>query len=156
MHKDARVPVSPLSSTPTTPGGGDEASPQGITEDETVNFDYVLQGPEKTTTQSHEPVALPSPKPMTAEQKAKHDLTHMPPDPGCHICKSTRTPNLGHRATNEDQRTIPLLVGDDCFLNAFTEKILATSLVVEPFITAASFSLALYQRNGSCPRRRPL
>ena len=76
IHDDARIPVSPLPSTPTTPGGGDKAPDPGIAEDETVNFDDVLHGQEKTPTQSPEPVALPSPRPMTAEQKAKHDLTH--------------------------------------------------------------------------------
>ena len=140
IHDDARIPVSPHASTPTTPGGGDGASAPGTTADETVNFDHVLHGQEKTQTQSHEPVALPSPKPMTAEQKAKHDLTHMPPDPGCHICKSTRTPNLGHRATNEAQRTIPLLVGDYCFLKTFTEKILATCLVMRLYHYRIFFS----------------
>ena len=57
---------------------------------------------------------LPSPPTATPAQKAKHDLTHQPPHPGCGICRSTRSPNLGHPASQEHLRMVPLLVGNYC------------------------------------------
>ena len=57
---------------------------------------------------------LSSPKGMTAAQRAVHDLTHLPYEPGCEICASTRRPNTPHRSL-KSERLIPLLVGDYCF-----------------------------------------
>ena len=68
IHDDARIPVSPHASTLIHQEKRDGASAPGTAEDETVNSDHVLHGQEKTPTPSHEPVALPSPKPMKAEQ----------------------------------------------------------------------------------------
>ena len=72
-----------------------------------------------------------SPTPMTAAQKEKHDLTHLPPDQACPICASSRTPNLRHATSHEHLRTIPLLVGDYCFLRRADDSCLATCLVMK-------------------------
>ena len=66
------------------------------------------------------PGALParplvSPKAMSAIQRAIHDLTHLPYDPGCEICVSTRRPNTHHRSLSKKERDIPIMVGDYCF-----------------------------------------
>ena len=58
---------------------------------------------------------LPSPKLMSAARKAVHDLTHLPYDPDCEICVSTRRPNTHHVSLKSSERTVPLLVGDYCF-----------------------------------------
>ena len=123
-------PVRPPSDFPPSPGGGGGAAgSQDVPEDETVDFQHVLHGTDQQPDR-HEPQPFRSPKAMTQTQQEIHDLTHMPPDPGCSICRSTRAPNLSHTATNENARTIPLLVGDYCFLKSFTETTLATCLVL--------------------------
>ena len=58
---------------------------------------------------------LSSPKAMSAAQRAIHDLTHLPYDPGCEICASTRRPNTHHQSVKSSERDVPLLVGDYCF-----------------------------------------
>ena len=135
------TPVRPNVDPPSAPGGGAgaEPSPPDDGGEETVDFQHVLHGQEKAQPSRHEPVPVKSPHAMTAAEKEKHDLTHMPPHPGCSICRSTRTPNLGHTASHEHERKIPLLVGDYCFLKSFAEKCLATCLV-----------LSLYPYKKSC------
>ena len=80
-----------------------------------------IVGLEKTILDEHgpgarEPSPLPSPRSMTAAQKAIHDLTHLPYDPACPICLCTHGPNSGHYLSHEDLRVIPLLVADYCFM----------------------------------------
>ena len=58
---------------------------------------------------------LATPGSMSAAQRAVHDLTHLPYDPACEICVSTRRPNTPHRSLKLSDRTVPLLVGDYCF-----------------------------------------
>ena len=55
---------------------------------------------------------LPSPKSLTDAQRRIHDLTHLPYEPGCPICVSSRRPNDHHRKSKDVGRSIPLLVGD--------------------------------------------
>ena len=98
-------------------------------------MDSPLVGVEQAIVQEEELEALPAkpmrtPPQMTAAEKEKHDVTHMPPHPGCPICASSRTPNLQHAASHEHLRTIPLQVGDCCFLRRIDETILATCLVM--------------------------
>lgn len=133
MHQP---PVRPHPETPSVPGGegGKAQSPSVVgSEDEDVNFAHVLEGQEKQHESDagfREPVPLKSPRAMTPLEKAKRDLTHIPPHPGCTICTSTRTPNLAHTATHEHLRIMPLLVGDYCLLKGFGETTLATCLVL--------------------------
>ena len=75
------------------------------------------------------PVPLKSPKTMTPSEKEKHDITHLPPDDGCVICRSTRTPNLGHFPSHEHLRRIPLLVGDYCLVRNTGDDVLVCVLV---------------------------
>ena len=87
-------------------------------EEEEVDMQQVLVEGSKTGLHEHrgpgarEPIPMTSPRVMTPSEKAKHDLTHMPPRPGCVISRSARSPILFHPATHEQERTIPLLVGD--------------------------------------------
>ena len=76
------------------------------------------------------PRALPSPKPMTAIQKAIHDLSHLPHDPACPICAAGRGLNLPHQVSNEHLRIIPLLVADYCFITFAGDSSLQTVLVM--------------------------
>ena len=142
-------PVKPPTNPPSQPGGDGTATTQDM-DDETVDFKHVLRGQGSSQQDDHEPVPVKSPRTMTAAQKEKHDLTHMPPDLGCSICRSTRTPNLGHTATREHERTIPLLVGDYCFLKTFSETILATCLVFRLY-TYKSFLACIVPKKGHHP-----
>ena len=77
---------------------------------------------------------LPTPRSMTEAQRAIHDLTHLPYDPGCEICVSNRRPNTQHRnLRHDDQRTIPLMVGDYCFPKHAEDTDTLTVLVVRVF-----------------------
>ena len=76
------------------------------------------------------PRPLPTPKAMTAAQKAVHDMSHLPHDPGCPICASSRGLNLPHQPSHEHLRVIPLLVADYCFVRFLGDSILQTVLVM--------------------------
>ena len=138
----SNAPVSPLPSTSEGGGGGGEASltmTHPTARSEQVNFKEALMddpivGVETVQHDEKYSTAIPaqpirSPPEMTPAEKERHDLTHQPPHPGCVICRSTRTPNVQHTRTTEHQRTIPLVVGDYCFLRSAGEKTLLTCLV---------------------------
>ena len=134
-------PVRPQPFPSDTSGGGDgKASECDAGDDEVIDFQLVQHGQEKLQQDAHEAVPVKSPDAMTAAQQEKHNLTHMPPHTGCTICISTRTPNLVHTASHEHERTIPLLVGDYCFLKRFTETVLATCLVLRLYPYKILFS----------------
>ena len=61
---------------------------QALLDDPIVGIEQVVEtehGPG-----ARQPRPLPSPKPMSAAQKAIHDLSHLPHDPACHICAGSR------------------------------------------------------------------
>ena len=78
---------------------------------------------------------MPSPKGMSARQRAIHDITHLPYDPSCEICVSTRRPNTQHRTLKPSVRAVPLMVGDYAFPKHSDESEPLTLLVtrIYPF-----------------------
>ena len=76
---------------------------------------------------------LPSPKGMSAFQRAIHDLTHLPYDPSCEICVSCRRPNSHHKLVSDAERLVPLLVGDYAFPKHSDELDTLTVLVVRVY-----------------------
>ena len=143
----------PASPPPTTPddsggGGGGADVPGSDLHDEDVDLSLALPndpivGVEHVLRDEQGPGArearpLPSPPSMTPAQKAKHDLTHLPPHLGCAICRSTRSPNLQHGPSHEHERIIPLLVGAYCFLRRADESSLLTCLVMRLYPTESS------------------
>ena len=60
---------------------------------------------------------LSSPKIMSACRRAIDDLTHLPYEPGCEICASSRRPNTHHRSLSSSEREIPIMVGIVAFLS---------------------------------------
>ena len=76
---------------------------------------------------------LSSPKTMSAAQRAIHDLTHLPYDPGCEVCVSTRRPNTPHLSMKLSDRVIPLLVGDYCFPKHSGDSEGLTTLVIKVY-----------------------
>ena len=152
-------PLQPLPLEATRGGGGADQAPAAGEEAgvEEVNMKHVVKdaqpiGVEGVLHDSRGPGALqavpmPSPPTMSPAEKAKHDLTHLPPHPGCAICRSTRAPNLGHPRSHEHLRVIPLLVGDYCFLKNALEKTLATCLVLRLYPYGIFFAF-LVPRKG--------
>ena len=76
---------------------------------------------------------LPSPSLMSAARKAIHDLTHLPYDPDCEICASTRRPNTQHASLKSSDRSVPLLVGDYCFPKNSDDSEPITVLVIKVY-----------------------
>ena len=74
-----------------------------------------------------------SPKGMSAAQRAIHDLTHLPYDPGCEVCASSRRPNNHHRSIKASEREIPMMVGDCCFPKHADEANPITVLVIRVY-----------------------
>ena len=58
-----------------------------------------------------EPRSLSSPREMTAAQRAKHNLTHLPRHPGCAICRACTSPNVFHMPSHEHERLFPFSSG---------------------------------------------
>ena len=120
-------------------------------EEEEANLEHaistkdVIPGAE----QQESPLATPLPTPptMTAAERAQHNLHHLPPHRGCPICAANRTPNTAHFQSHEHERTIPLLVGDYCFLRSIIDKPLITCLVMRLYPYRICFRY-------SCPTQR--
>ena len=76
---------------------------------------------------------LPSPKGMSVQQRAVHDLTHLPYDPSCEVCVSCRRPNTQHRSMPASVRAVPLMVGDYAFPKHSDEADPLTLLVIRVY-----------------------
>ena len=76
---------------------------------------------------------LPSPKGMSVQQRAVHDLTHLPYDPSCEVCVSCRRPNTQHRSMPALVRAVPLMVGDDAFPKHSDDADQLTLLVIRVY-----------------------
>ena len=93
MMQSSNSPVSQQFPSPTTPGGGGQASTTSSVPvdggDEPVDLQKALFREEQICTETilHDehgpgarlPIPLKSPRARTPAEKAKHDLTHMPP-----------------------------------------------------------------------------
>ena len=76
---------------------------------------------------------LPSPKGVSVQQRAVHDLTHLPYDPSCEVCVSCRRPNTQHRSMPASVRAVPLMVGDYAFPKHSDEADPLTLLVIRVY-----------------------
>ena len=137
-------PVRPPSASSSSgveaaqPGAGHEVVQHQEEEEEEINPQHVSTGDQiigvehaqKDLSQGRPAVPVPSPPTMTPLQRAIHNLTHQPPHPGCAICRANRSPNMKHGPSHEHERTIPLLVGDYCFLRSIADEHLLTCLVL--------------------------
>ena len=116
--------------------GGEDLCQECEPVEEDVNlkdalFDDPIIGHGQTLLDEHgpgalEPLPLATPPTMTPAQRAKHNLTHLPYHPGCPICVATRRPNTHHQRSHENERTIPLLVADYCFVKTSGDVALQT------------------------------
>ena len=112
------------------PSGPEGHAPQEEEEVDLSNAqtEKVIEGVEQAERALVKP--LHTPPSMTASERKTHNLTHQPPHRGCPICAANRTPNLIHGPNHEHERTIPLLVGDYCFLRSILDKPLLPCLVM--------------------------
>lgn len=95
-----------------------------------------------------QPSPLPSPRPMAEKPKVLHDIAHLPYDPGCPMCVSTRRPNSGHCQSHEYLRVIPMLVADDSFMRFANDSDLQTVLVMRLYHYKPLFRLRCPQEWG--------
>ena len=113
-------------------GGDDDADPKmALLGEPIVGIDRVVYD-ESTGPGALAARPLASPRIMSASKRAIHDLTHLPYDPGCEICVSTRRPNTHHRSV-KSEREIPLLVGDYCFPKHSGDIETLTTLVIRVY-----------------------
>ena len=128
-------PVSPSPPTSKDEVGGHQEEQEEEPDLSKAMLDDPIVGVEAVVHDQHGPGArkarpLPTPKPMSAAQKEIHDLTHLPFDEGCDLCRLTRGLNALHRLTQEAMRTIPLRVADSCYLRWSNSAVLRTVLVM--------------------------
>ena len=107
-----------------------------------------IVGSEQVTLDEYGPGAIDikpmaSPPEMTPAQWTKHSLTHLPYHPGCSICRACKLPNTAHLKSHEDDRTIPLLVGDYAFCRDSKDESLATILVLRLFPYKLTFAFVV-------------
>lgn len=72
-----------------------------------------------------------------------YDITHLPYDPSCEICVSTRRPSTQHRALKPSVRAVPLMVGDYAFPKHSDESEPLTLLVTRIYQFKLFFCCAI-------------
>ena len=76
-------------------------------------------------------------------------LTHLPFKQWCQVCVACRKSNAAHAKTNEEQRTIPLLTADYCFLQGTGDEEPLTTVVARVRTSRLNFALALSRKGGN-------
>ena len=75
------------------------------------------------------PRGIPSPTQPTADDVAKHWLTHLPYRSWCKWCVAAKRQNAPHFSLPSHSREIPLLVADYCFVQDKRDEDLLTCFV---------------------------
>ena len=108
-----------------TPGFDEPATGEVEWASKCVGADHVA----KQARYPDEVRALPSPKEVSAEEVARHCLTHLPYADWCPYCVAGKRPNSPHRRVRGTNWTIPMLCLDYGFFHD-DGKPLITMLVV--------------------------
>ena len=146
------MPVSPLTISGRVGSGRDEGRTIDVEEEElepkSVVVDDPIVGESFTTLDKNGPGAIEakpisSPRELTPLQRAKHWCTHLPYDPACDICTATKRPNVSHSKSHEDDRKIPLLVGDYAYLEDSQDSENITLLVMKLYPFRMRFACAV-------------
>ena len=87
------------------------------------------------------PRGMPSPCAPTADEVAKHCLTHLPYRSWCKFCVSGKRPNAAHTKLPGHSREIPLLAADYCFLRDERDQDTLTCLVARLYPWRALISI---------------
>ena len=121
-----------------------------------VVVDDVIVGDGTVTLDEHGPGAIqpkqiPGPKEMSKTERERHYAAgHLPYDPRCEICASSKKPNIAHQKSHESERTIPLLVGDYGFIKDGSDDDNITILVLKLFPYKLRFACVVPSK-GSDP-----
>ena len=98
-----------------------------------------------------QPKQIPGPKEMSKSERERHFAAgHLPYDPRCEICISSKKPNAPHVKSHESDRTIPLLVGDYGFMKDGSDDENVTVLVLKLYPFRLIFS-CIVPSKGSDP-----
>ena len=93
----------------------------------------VVDGEEETVAETGEctviPKALPSPKLPSRPEVEHHNLAHIPDRSWCPICVAARRKNNAHCSGQEEERTVPLLCADYCFVCESSDDDLLSVLI---------------------------
>ena len=86
------------------------------------------------------PKGLTNVKAPTAEEEARHSLTHLPYRRWCKWCVMARMPNTPHHWLPPFSRSVPLLVMDYCFIRCLTDTENLTVLVAKLYPYSVIFA----------------
>ena len=144
------IPVSPIPKIPNSRDLGTDKVEDG---DDAFNAGDVMLGDhivgtEKVLYDEHGPGALEvnppkAPVDLTPAQWAKHCVSHLPYHPGCSICRACKRPNTRHLRSHEQDRQIPLLVGDYGFVRDSRDEDVATLLVLRLYPYKLTFAMVV-------------
>ena len=104
-----------------------------------VNDDEVVDADTGAATQQAR--GLPAPKQPSADEVARHNLTHLPYRSWCPHCVACRKPNRHHRSQTHQERSVPVFCADYCFVRQPNEDLL-TGLVGRLYPSRAVFATA--------------
>ena len=85
---------------------------------------------------------------LQQKQLQEQLLTHLPYADWCPICVACRRPNVAHGKTNEDERTIPLLSVDYCFLQDSQDEETLTTAVARIRPSRLCRAIAIEAKGG--------
>ena len=111
-----------------------------------------IVGNESVTLTEHgpgarEPKMMTSPKSMTAIQRAKHWITHLPYDPDCEICIQSKRPNEPHHLSLDTSRDVPLIVGDYGFIRDSVDQDTTTVCIMKLYPLNILFACAVASKS---------
>ena len=90
---------------------------------------------------------LPAPKAPTPAARARHNLTHLPPEDWCPFCRGARKANLPHRkVSRRTGREVPLLCGDYGHFRNQQDDDLASMLVLKLYPVGLFFACLISQK----------
>ena len=97
---------------------------------------------------AREAVPLPDVPEPSAEEVAKHSLTHLPYRRWCRWCVMARRLGLSHKKLPPFSRSIPLFVLDYCFIKRAGDDRWLTVLVGRMYPSRAIFSVPCQQKGA--------
>ena len=87
------------------------------------------------------PRGMPSPPEPTADEIARHNLTHFPYRAWCPHCLACRRPNTQHRRSNRSSgRNLPIFCADYCFIKDSRDEVMITVLVGKLYPSGTIFA----------------
>ena len=90
---------------------------------------------------------LPAPKAPTPAARARHNLSHLPPEDWCPFCRGARKANLPHKkVSSKTGREVPLLCGDYAHFRNQQDEDIASMLVLKLYPVGLFFASIVGQK----------